>query len=200
MAGPSMRTTTLALIGVLALAMPAGCGDDDESGDGTTEAAGGTSGTETDGATGPTGGSQQGFRAQLRPLNGSGASGTAIFSQLGSTLRVQITARGLAAGEEHPQHVHRLEDGAPGECPTEVQDQNGDGIVSAEEAEQAYGPVALELAPFPSAGGDGGLSFQGTFDLEPELEPLSDRVVVLHGIEAGGDYDATVPVACGRIG
>ncbi len=192
-----MRTTSLVMLAALALAVPAGCGDDDEpaAGDDATEtAAEGT--TETDG----TGRSQQGFRAELEPLNESGASGTALFSQLGRTLRVQITAAGLVPEQEHPQHIHRLEDGAAGQCPTDAQDENGDGVVSDEEGQPVYGPVALELAPFPTADADGEVSFQGTFDIEPELEPLSDRVIVLHGLESGGDYDPTVPVACARIG
>lgn len=194
-----MRTTGMVMLAALALAVPAGCGDDDEEaaigGATTGTATGETTATETDG-----GGGQLGFRAELEPLNGSGVSGTAIFSQLGRTLRFQITAAGLQPEEEHPQHLHRLEDGAPGECPTEVQDENGDGVISAEEGEAVYGPVAVELAPFPRADADGDLSFQGTFDIDPELDPLSDRVIVLHGIELGGEYDSTVPVACARLG
>ena len=200
-----MRTTGIAMLAALALAVPAGCGDDEEpaTGDGASETAvdetADTAADETT-ATDGTGGGQLGFRAELEPLNGSGVSGKAIFSQLGRTLRFQITAAGLQPEEEHPQHLHRLEDGAPGECPTEVQDENGDGVISAEEGEAVYGPVALELAPFPAADADGDLSFQGTFDIDPELEPLSDRVIVLHGIELGGEYDSTVPVACARLG
>jgi hypothetical protein len=208
-----MRTTGMVMLAALALAVPAGCGDDDEPATGddanetavdettetaddeTTETADDET-TETDG----TGGGQQGFRAELEPLNSSGVSGTAIFSQLGRTLRVQVTAASLEPQEEHAQHLHRLEDGAPGECPTEVQDENGDGVISDQEGETVYGPVALELAPFPTADADGDLSFQGTFDIDAELEPLSDRVIVLHGIELGGEYDATVPVACARLG
>jgi hypothetical protein len=207
-----MRSTTLVMLAALALA--AGCGDDDEAanGGGATETAPGeTTGTApgetTEAAPGDTtatddggGGGQQGFRAELEPLNGSGVSGTAIFSQLGRTLRVQVTAAGLQPQEEHAQHLHRLEDGAPSECPTEVQDENGDGLISDQEGQSVYGPVALELAPFPTADADGDLSFQGTFDIEAELEPLSDRVMVVHGLELGGEYDPTVPVACARLG
>jgi hypothetical protein len=206
-----MRTTGMVMLAALALAVPAGCGDDEPATDGATEtAADETSDTAADEATETaadettetdgTDGGQQGFRAELEPLNGSGVSGTAIFSQLGRTLRVQVTAAGLQPEEEHPQHLHRLDDGAPGECPTEVQDENGDGLISDEEGQAVYGPVAVELAPFPTADADGDLSFQGTFDIDGELEPLSDRVIVVHGLELGGEYDPTVPIACARLG
>lgn len=199
-----MRSTILVMLAAAALA--AGCGDDDEAADGggATETAPGETTGAAPGETTATdeggGGGQQGFRAELGPLNGSGVSGTAIFSQLGRTLRVQVTAAGLQPQQEHAQHVHRLEDGAPSECPTEVQDENGDGLISDQEGQSVYGPVALELAPFPTADADGDLSFQGTFDIGPELEPLSDRVMVVHGLELAGEYDPTVPVACARLG
>lgn len=178
-----MRRARL-LLGTLAVTAAAGCGQD-----GPAEMPART-----------TGGGQQGYEARLEPLNESGVEGRAILSQVGRTLRVQITASGLAPRKQHPQHFHRLPSGEPGACPTSTADEDGDGVVSDGESLPVYGPVALELDPFPAADGTGRVSYQGTFDLPPELEPLTDRVIVLHGLELEEAYDPTVPVACGRIG
>jgi hypothetical protein len=143
---------------------------------------------------------QEAFRARLAPLNGSGARGKAILSRLGSTLRVQLTATGLVPRQEHVQHIHRLETGETGACPGRAADVNGDGVTGLEESLPAYGPVALKLEPFPRADRRGEIDYQATFELPAELEPLTDRVLVLYGLDIRRVYDPTVPVACGRIG
>jgi hypothetical protein len=147
----------------------------------------------------PTGG-QETFHAGLGPLNGSGARGRAILSRLGSTLRIQLNATGLAPGQAHVQHLHRLETGEPGECPERTADANGDGVTGLEESLPVYGPVSLQLAPFPRSDRRGSIDFQATYELPAELEPLTDRVIVLYGLNIRGVYDPTVPVACGPIG
>lgn len=186
------RAVSSSLAALAAGALLAACGDDEPTGG---QAATDTAAATTDGGAME----QQGFDAHLEPLNDSGVEGRAILSQLGSRLRIQITAEGLVPRREHPQHIHRLESGAAGSCPTEADDADGDGIVSLDESLASYGPVALELEPFPRAGREGDASFQGTFELDPDLEPLTDRVVVLHGLGRGSGYDPSVPVACGRI-
>ena len=143
---------------------------------------------------------QEAFRARLAPLNGSGARGRLILSRLGSTLRVQLTATGLVPRQEHVQHVHRLETGERGACPERAADVNGDGVTDLEESLPVYGPVALKLEPFPRADRQGEVEYQATFELPAELEPLTDRVIVLYGLDVRRVYDPTVPVACGRIG
>lgn len=180
------RAFARVLLVLAAGTMLAACGEGDSSTEGAPDS-GTAEGEETAG--------QQGFDARLEPLNGSGVRGRANLSQLGSTLRVQSTLAGLEPREEHVQHVHRLEGGAAGECPPE-----GGGMVSLDEATEAYGPVALKLDPFPRASGGGDISFQGTFEMPPELEPLTDRVIAIYGMDVDGVYDPTVPVACGRIG
>jgi hypothetical protein len=160
---------------------------------------GGCGGGEASAPAEPTSG-QETFRARLSPLNGSGARGRAILSQLGSTLRVQLTATGLVPRQEHVQHVHRLETNEPGKCPRRAADANGDRVTGLEESLPAYGPVALKLEPFPRADRRGDVDYQATFELSAELEPLTDRVVVLYGRDIRHVYDPTVPVACGRIG
>ena len=174
------RATTVALGACLVLIV--GCG-----GGGAPAPAEPTDGQET-------------FRARFGPLNGSGARGKAILSRLGSTLRVQLTATGLVPRQEHVQHVHRLETGEPGACPRRTADANGDGVAGLEESLPAYGSVALKLEPFPRADRRGEVEYQATFELPGELEPLTDRVIVLYGLDIRRVYDPTVPVACGRIG
>jgi hypothetical protein len=180
-----MLKTCLTLLLGLTIAAGAGCGEH--------EGAGAEAETTTRGG-------QQGYEARLAPLNDSGVEGQAILSELGDTMRIQITARGLVPRREHPQRLHRLETDKPGECPTKAADEDSDGVVSLEEALPAYGPAALELKPFPTASRDGSVSFQGTFDLRPDLKPLSTRVIVLHGLDVRGEYEPSAPVACGRIG
>jgi hypothetical protein len=143
---------------------------------------------------------QESFRASLHPLNGSGVEGEAILSLLGSTLRIQLTATGLKPRQEHVQHIHRLDTGEPGACPTrKADDEDDDGTLSLDESLSTYGPVALKLAPFPRADRRGRISYQGTLELPPELEPVTDRVIVVYGRDHKRVYDPTVPVACGGI-
>lgn len=142
---------------------------------------------------------QRSFRARLGPLNGSGAEGEATLALLDSTLTARLDANGLEPLQEHVQHIHRLEGGEPGRCPTEAADGDGDGMVSLEESLPAYGPVAVKLEPFPRADGQGRVSFEDTLEAPPGVEPLTDRVIVVYGRDVRGVYDPTVPVACGRI-
>jgi hypothetical protein len=59
--------------------------------------------------------------------------------------------------------------------------------------------VGLKLEPFPRPDRSGRVSFTEDFKPGPEIEPLTDRVIVIYGIDVRGVYDPTVPVACGRI-
>jgi hypothetical protein len=48
----------------------------------------------------------------LAQQNNSGISGTAVLTQVGSDLRVELTLTGAAAGSSHPYHIHS------GACPS----------------------------------------------------------------------------------
>lgn len=122
-----------------------------------------------------------------------------MLTQTGSTVRVHLSAVGLEPRQEHVQHVHRLEGGEPGACPGESGDRDGDGTLALDESLPAYGEVAVALEPFPRTGDGGKIEYGESLALEPEVEPLSDRVVVLYGLAMDGVYDPTVPVACGRL-
>lgn len=175
----------------LATLLLGACGEDeDATGDGGAGAEAVEEGE-------PTG--QQSFDARLEPLNDSGVTGRVILSRLGSTLRVQATISGLEPSEEHVQHVHRLRSGDAARCPGDEADEDGDGMVDLHEALPTYGPVGLKLEPYPRASRRGEVSYQGTFELPAELEPLTDRVIVTYGMDIDGVYDPTLPVACGEI-
>lgn len=140
------------------------------------------------------------YTTDLRPLNGSGVEGTARIVDQDGELEVEIEANGLAANRIHPQHVHGFEDGSAARCP----DGEDDGLLTAGEGEDGYGPVVVELAPFPTVGKDGRLRYRVPIPLrERQVEDLDQRAVVLHGLRRGeggdGRYRTDVPVACGRL-
>lgn len=178
------------------------CADGEETTDvGTgTETPATDTDTETDTGTEATGTEPAGetFTVALAELNDSGVSGEVTLTVDGDELTVEIEASGLEADQTHPQHIHGPEDGAA-TCPGPDADEDGDGTITVQEGAPAYGPVILGLEPFPNVGSDGEVSFSETFELSGELDPLTDRVVVLHGLTVDGEYDASLPVACGEI-
>lgn len=146
------------------------------------------------------------FKAELDPLNNSGVSGYAMLTLEGKKLTVEIHAKGLEAEKEHPQHIHGLENNENATCPTLSADENGNGLIEIGEGLPFYGPVLLPLKPFPTVSEDGKISYKHTFMLGEgetiaykDLKPLQNRVIVLHGMTVGGEYMATLPVACGQI-
>lgn len=84
--------------------------------------------------------------AQLRPLNGSGATGNAsavVRNQ--KILHVETHATGLTPDAPHAQHIH-FGAQALHECPTLARDDsNGDGRLTTVEGTPAYGPIAVSL-------------------------------------------------------
>ncbi|MDQ3974554.1 MAG: CHRD domain-containing protein [Actinomycetota bacterium] len=151
------------------------------------------------------------FAADLVPVNGSGATGRVSLDLDGNLLAVMVDASGVEPERVHPQHIHGFDDGRQATCPTPGADSNGDGIVDAAEAETAYGPVRVPLAPFPTTraqpdlrfsllymapGGD--LAYPFTVEVD-QLRSLQGRHIVLHGLTVDGIYRMDVPVACGEI-
>lgn len=145
----------------------------------------------------------------LDALNGSGVDGRAVLILRGDELRVNITARGLEAGEVHPQHIHGFEGGEEAVCPPPgaadsraglpEQADNPDQFISLEEGAPFYGGILLALTPFPTANSGGVVTYTESFEVDGDLLDLSDEVIVLHGMTIDGTYVATLPVACGEI-
>jgi hypothetical protein len=133
----------------------------------------------------------------LDPVNDSTVAGTARLARAGDELLAWLSLGGPIGGREHMQHIHLPEGGAAGSCPTLEQDEDGDGIVSLEEGAPAYGTPAVSLEPFPQPRAT---VFQYAQRLRvDEALPLDRGVIVVHGMDVGGAYDPTVPVACGAI-
>ena len=148
---------------------------------------------------------QEAFQADLAPLNNSGASGTANLALEGDQLTTDIASEGLAPGLPHAQHIHGLEQ-AMSECPTILNDQNGDNLVNTTEGEPYYGPIltsfttegdtspesGLAVDRFPVANEDGTLTYGRTFGVPANVaERLGDFAVVQHGVDLNGNgvYD-----------
>ena len=145
------------------------------------------------------------YRARLDPLNGSGVSGTAIFTVRGDVLRAVVAVHGLEPGQVHLQHIHGMLDGSLATCPPPSADVDGDGLISFAEGLPFYGPVLLPLQPYPTANPGGAVNTRQTFtgaqlaQLKLGSVPLTNRVVVVHGMTVNGVYNMTLPVACGPI-
>ena len=145
------------------------------------------------------------FQADLAPLNNSGASGTANLALEGDQLTTDIASEGLAPGLPHAQHIHGLEQ-AMSECPTILNDQNGDNLVNTTEGEPSYGPILTSLTTegdtspesglavdrFPVANEDGTLTYNRTFGVPANVaDRLEDFAIVQHGVDLNGNgvYD-----------
>ena len=145
------------------------------------------------------------FQADLEPLNNSGASGTADLALEGDQLTANIASEGLAPNLPHAQHIHGLEQ-AMSECPTILNDQNGDNLVNTTEGEPSYGPIltslttegdtspesALAVDRFPVANEDGTLTYDRTFGVPTNVaDRLEEFAIVQHGVDLNGNgvYD-----------
>lgn len=150
-------------------------------------------------------------RAHLVEQNHSGVTGTATLTALGNGgLRVVIHAQGLAPNQPHAQHLHGFGSGGHFACPTlKMNDKNGDGVLSNEEAMGEYGTIffalttrggaaakdALDTKRMPVADSKGRLEYDRTFpaNMLPAglRQHLSSLHVVEHGIDVNhnGKYD-----------
>ena len=111
------------------------------------------------------------------------------------------------AWSPHAQHFHI---GAQGTCPTDADDENGDGFVSVTEGATYYGAIGTSLTltgdtgpdsglaidRFPTAEG-GSISYQRTFDITQDVQEsfaAGTAVLVLHGVDKDGStmYDGDI--------
>jgi hypothetical protein len=170
------------------------------------------------------------YQANLSALNNSGTTGTATVSVEGDQATVTLNTTGASANLPHAQHIHI---GGNNVCATMDDDENGDGVLTTAEGQPSYGTIKVSLTEsgdvsadsglavkrFPSANGEGKVSYSRTFTL-PEgvnADDIAKGVVVQHGVASlTGDktkYDgeqksalnkdlpreATVPAACGKL-
>lgn len=138
-------------------------------------------------------------------LNGSDVTGFAELTLDGDQLTVEINASGYTPETMHMQHIHGVDAPEGGSvCPNPTADTNDDGLISISEGGPFYGGVALPLfsdvdaEEYPMSDEGGAVSFENTYTLEDEVD-LTQHTIVLHGLPVAGEYDASVPVACGLI-
>jgi hypothetical protein len=147
------------------------------------------------------------YQADLAALNGSGVSGTGMVTFEGDQATVMIDATGLLDGSPHAQHFHI---GAEGSCPTDADDEDGDGFVSVTEGAPYYGAIGTSLTTegdtspdsglaidrFPTAD-DGSIAYERTFDTTKDVQEsfaAGTAVLVLHGVDKDGSgaYDGDI--------
>lgn len=169
------------------------------------------------------------YKANLSPLNGSGAKGKATLILRGQRLTVIIASRNLAPGLPHAQHIHGSFN-SRNVCPGRSADDNGDGLISTAEGKPAYGPIqaslttrgdtspasALAVRRFPVALPGGVVVYKRTFTVSKRIaRNLGGLHIVQHGVDlnGSGEYDgnaqssiapslpleATIPADCGKI-
>lgn len=150
------------------------------------------------------------YTAHLTELNDSGVVGQAVLRMGDGMLDVNMTVTSLDEGVTHIQHIHGKAE-AEAECPTIARDTNSDGFIDVGEGAPDYGPVLLNLAPFPTPNNGGVTKTKATYtrvnsgESVASLAPLDSRVIVVHGLDINGNgvldsgFEAAMPVACGEI-
>ncbi len=145
------------------------------------------------------------FKADLNPLNRSGAEGTAFIKKDGRQLTTRIHTEGMAPNLPHAQHIHGFEQ-AVSECPTLRADDNGDGLINTLEGQPSYGPIqvsfttrgdtspasGLAVDRFPVANSVGFLRYERTFTVPRDAASnLGKKAIVQHGVDLNGNgkYD-----------
>jgi len=145
------------------------------------------------------------FKADLKPLNRSGAEGHAILEKEGTKkLETEINSHGLAAKLPHAQHIHGFKK-AVSECPT-LAASGRDNLITTAEGLPSYGPIqvslttkgdtspksALAVDRFPVANAKGTVEYERTFSVPANVaKNLGKKVIVQHGVDLNnnGRYD-----------
>jgi len=198
-----MKSRALAIATLLpALLLAVACHDEPVQ---PTDASANTSVSQPPGA--QTQGAESGpavaiFRVSLAPLNNSGVHGTATLAVRGSDLVVQLQAVGHIPDLQHVQHIHGFSDGTDATCPPPSA-AGDDGVLTFAEGLPFYGPVQLNLTPFPTpTNSAGSIQYHASFasaDLAFSPSDLELKTMVLHGAFVGGTYVPSLPVACGVV-
>ena len=143
---------------------------------------------------------------RLTALNSSGVQGSAEAIVDGRKIVVDVDARRVLKGLPHAQHIHFGAQAAH-ECPTVVDDVNGDHQITTGDGIPQYGPVRVSLTTKGDTSAKSALAVdrfptapKGTISYNRELKTSSrvadairrgEAVYVLHGIDYNGNgtYD-----------
>ncbi len=145
------------------------------------------------------------FKAELNPLNRSGASGNATLTLEGRQLTTKIESDDMAPKLPHAQHIHGFKK-AVSECPTLAADDNGDRLINTVEGLPSYGPIrvsfttkgdtspasGLAVSRFPVGEHDGDIHYTRTFKVPRNVaQGLGRMAIVQHGVDLNdnGRYD-----------
>lgn len=142
------------------------------------------------------------YRVHFDELNNSGVNADATLEMQGGNLTVVLDAVGRVPDHVHPQHIHGFTSAAS-TCPTAANDVNGDGTITFAEGFTSFGPVQVDLMPYPTPANSGGAThYRRTFvaaQVPFTAAELTQKTMVLHGDFFGGAYNAGLPVACGAV-
>ncbi len=147
---------------------------------------------------------QRYFKADLNPLNRSGAEGTAIIKKEGRQLTTRIYSTDMAPKLPHAQHIHGFKQ-AVSECPT-LAASGRDNLITTVEGQPSYGPIQVSLTTrgdtspasglavdrFPVANSGGFLRYERTFTVPRNVaNNLGKKAIVQHGVDLNhnGRYD-----------
>ena len=148
---------------------------------------------------------QRYFKADLNPLNRSGAEGTALIKKDGRQLTTKIYSTDMAPKLPHAQHIHGFRQ-AVSECPTLARHSGRDNLITTVEGQPAYGPIqvsfttrgdtspasGLAVSRFPVANSVGFLRYERTFSVPSSVASnLGKKAIVQHGVDLNhnGRYD-----------
>ena len=145
------------------------------------------------------------YKADLKPLNSSGAEGHAMLEKEGSKkIETEIHTKGLAPKLPHAQHIHGFKK-AVSECPT-LAASGSDNLITTAEGLPDYGPIqvslttkgdtspesALAVDRFPVANAKGSVEYERTFSVPANVaKNLGKKAIVQHGVDLNdnGRYD-----------
>src|ERR671913_957676 len=145
------------------------------------------------------------FKANLKPLNRSGAEGHAMLEKEGTKkVETEIHTKGLAPKLPHAQHIHGFKK-AVSECPT-LAASGDDNLITTVEGLPSYGPIqvslttrgdtspksALAVDRFPVANAKGSVNYERTLMVSANVaKNLGKKAIVQHGVDLNdnGRYD-----------
>src|ERR671912_672691 len=145
------------------------------------------------------------YKAELNPLNRSGAEGHATLEKKGNKkVETEIHTKGLAPKLPHAQHIHGFKK-AVSECPT-LALSGRDNLITTVEGVPAYGPIQVSLTTtgdtspnsglavdrFPVANAKGTVEYERTLMVSANVaKNLGKKAIVQHGVDLNdnGKYD-----------
>lgn len=143
------------------------------------------------------------LHAQLQPLEGSSAAGTAMVEVEGTEVTVDIESTGLEPNVNAAQHFHV---GGQEMCsPTSEDGEDGAEVTSRSEGASSYEPAVslttagstrtedgLNLDSMPPANGEGEVSYHRTFEVQEEVadQLRNEEIAIVQNSIAPGGTDA----------